>query len=176
MRSQTDRVLVKVDHRVCTVARRQGSSPAQQLACSRRPRLGRTPASRGSGRAGANCRWRPPGRHWPPIRRSSVDAAAGAFDDRDQRDDVVGLQPGLDDQVDMARGDHAIGVAIAAVAGSRTALSTRSIGVAVARRRAGLCGEQRRVGECGQAASQGPLAAGPRVPGAACSRRKSARR
>ena len=32
-------------------------------------------------------------------------------------DDVVGLQPGIDDDVDMAGGDHGEGVAIGAVAG-----------------------------------------------------------
>ncbi len=40
------------------------------------------------------------------------DDAAGALDHRDQRDDVVGLQPGLDDHVDEAAGDHAVGVAV----------------------------------------------------------------
>lgn len=44
------------------------------------------------------------------------DDAAGPLDDRDQRDDVVGLEPGLDHHVDEAAGDHAIGVAVDPVA------------------------------------------------------------
>src|SRR5262245_36831293 len=44
------------------------------------------------------------------------DAAAGAENDRDERDDVVGFQLGLDDEIDMAGREHAIGVAVAAVA------------------------------------------------------------
>ncbi len=44
------------------------------------------------------------------------DDPAGPLDHRDQRDDVVGLQPGLDHQVDEAGGDHAVGVAIDPVA------------------------------------------------------------
>lgn len=40
------------------------------------------------------------------------DDAAGPLDHRDQRDDVVGLQPGLDDDVGEAGGDHAVGVAV----------------------------------------------------------------
>src|SRR3569833_1478461 len=54
-----------------------------------------------------------------PLRRTAVpgrDEAAGAIDDRDQRDDVVRLQFGFDDQVDLPGGQHAIGIAIAAVA------------------------------------------------------------
>ena len=42
--------------------------------------------------------------------------AAGAFDDRDQRQHVVRLKLGLDDEIDMAGGEHAIGIAIAAIA------------------------------------------------------------
>ena len=42
--------------------------------------------------------------------------AAGPLDDRDQGGDVVGLQPGLDDDVDEAGRDHAVGVAIDPVA------------------------------------------------------------
>ena len=45
------------------------------------------------------------------------DAPAGALDDRHQRDDVVGLEAGLDDEVDEARRQQAIAVAVAAVAG-----------------------------------------------------------
>ncbi len=44
------------------------------------------------------------------------DDSARAFDDRDQGDYVVGVQRRLDHQVDMAGGQHAIGVAIAAIA------------------------------------------------------------
>ncbi len=44
------------------------------------------------------------------------DDAAGALDHRDQGDDVVGLQPGLDHHVDEAGGDHAVGVAVDPVA------------------------------------------------------------
>jgi len=44
------------------------------------------------------------------------DDTAGALDHRDQRDDVVGLQPGLDHHVDEPRRDHAVGVAVDPVA------------------------------------------------------------
>ena len=44
------------------------------------------------------------------------DDAAGALDHRDQGDDVVGLEPGLDDHVDEAGRDHAVGVAVDPVA------------------------------------------------------------
>ncbi len=44
------------------------------------------------------------------------DDAAGALDHRDQGDDVVGLEPALDHDVDEARGDHAVGVAVDPVA------------------------------------------------------------
>ena len=44
------------------------------------------------------------------------DDATRSLDDRDQRDDVVGLQPGLDHHVDEATGQHAVGVAVDAVA------------------------------------------------------------
>ena len=44
------------------------------------------------------------------------DDAAGPLDDRNQGDDVVGLQPGLDHHVDEAAGDHAVGVAVDPVA------------------------------------------------------------
>ena len=57
----------------------------------------------------------------PAVRRGFAlpgrDAPARAFDDRNQRHHVVGFQAGLDDQVDEARGEQAIGVAIPAVAG-----------------------------------------------------------
>ena len=55
----------------------------------------------------------------PPALASAVpggDDAAGAGDDRDQRQDVVGLELGLDHQIDVARRQHAIGVAVAAIA------------------------------------------------------------
>src|SRR6185437_16986514 len=55
-----------------------------------------------------------PGRHHP----------ARAFDDRGERDDVVGLEIGLDHEVDEAGGERAIGVAVAAVARSPPASST----------------------------------------------------
>ena len=44
------------------------------------------------------------------------DDAAGALDHRDQGDDVVGLETGLDHHVDEAAGDHAVGVAVDPVA------------------------------------------------------------
>jgi lysophospholipase len=44
------------------------------------------------------------------------DDAAGALDHRDQGDDVVGLEPRLDDHVDEAGRDHAVGVAVDPVA------------------------------------------------------------
>src|SRR5947207_3364694 len=42
------------------------------------------------------------------------DDAAGAGDDRDQGCDVIGLQLGLDHEVEVARRQHAVGIAIAA--------------------------------------------------------------
>ena len=57
---------------------------------------------------------RPPFRGSPP---SQVDDhAAGALDDRDQRQDVEILQPGLDHEVDLAEREQAIIVAVAAEA------------------------------------------------------------
>src|SRR3954471_6453263 len=44
------------------------------------------------------------------------DDAAGAGDDRYQRGDVVGFQFSLDDEIEVAGREHAIGVAVAAVA------------------------------------------------------------
>ncbi len=44
------------------------------------------------------------------------DDAAGPLDHRDQGDDVVGLQPGLDHHVDETGRDHAVGVAVDPVA------------------------------------------------------------
>lgn len=44
------------------------------------------------------------------------DDAAGPLDDRDQGDDVVGLEPGLDHDVGEAGRDHAVGVAVGPVA------------------------------------------------------------
>ncbi len=44
------------------------------------------------------------------------DDAAGALDHRDQGDDVVGLEPALDHDVDEAARDHAVGVAVDPVA------------------------------------------------------------
>ena len=52
-------------------------------------------------------------------RRAAVprrDDAAGAGDDRNERQDVVRLELGLDHQIDVAGSQHAVGVAIAAVA------------------------------------------------------------
>jgi len=40
--------------------------------------------------------------------------ATGAGDDRHQRDDVVGFEAGLDDEIDMARASMQLGIAIAA--------------------------------------------------------------
>ncbi len=65
---------------------------------------------------------RRPGRRPRPAAVPRREPAAGALDDRDQRDNVVGLEAGLDDDVDVAGGDHAIGVAVAAVAGEADAL------------------------------------------------------
>ena len=44
------------------------------------------------------------------------DHAAGALDDRDQRQDVEVLEPGLDHEVDLAEREQAIIVAVAAEA------------------------------------------------------------
>src|ERR1019366_2371764 len=51
--------------------------------------------------------------------RSAVpggDDAAGPGDDRDQGGDIVGFQLGLDHEVEMAGGEHAVGIAVAAIA------------------------------------------------------------
>src|SRR6516162_3555335 len=53
-----------------------------------------------------------------PWRRAAFprgDDAAGAGDDRDQRGDVVGLEFGFDDEIEMTGSEHAIGIAVAAV-------------------------------------------------------------
>ena len=57
----------------------------------------------------------PPSSAGPPSQ--SVTTPPACLDDRDQRDDVVGLQPDLDDEVDMAGRNHRKGVAVGAVAG-----------------------------------------------------------
>ncbi len=44
------------------------------------------------------------------------DDAAGAFDDGNEREHVVRLELGLDDQIGVPGSEHAIGVAIAAIA------------------------------------------------------------
>src|SRR5262249_25143663 len=44
------------------------------------------------------------------------DDATCALDDRDQRNDVMRLQAGIDNEIGEACRDHAIGVAIAAIA------------------------------------------------------------
>ena len=78
------------------------------------------------------------------------DDAAGAGDDRDQRQHVVGLELGLDDQIDMAGRQHAIGVAVAAVAREPHRVLDPAEGRAVGlvhQQRAG--GEQHRLGEVG---------------------------
>src|SRR3954447_16379498 len=46
----------------------------------------------------------------------SGDDAAGAGDDRNQSRNVVGFQFGLDDEIEMAGSEHAVGIAIAAIA------------------------------------------------------------
>src|SRR5579872_970807 len=43
------------------------------------------------------------------------DDAARAGNDRNVRGDVVGLEFGLDDEIEMAGGEHAVGVAVAAI-------------------------------------------------------------
>ena len=45
------------------------------------------------------------------------DDAASSLDHRDQRRDVVGLQPRLDDEIGLPGRDHAIGIAIGACSG-----------------------------------------------------------
>ena len=56
----------------------------------------------------------------PPVPRvaalPSADDAARPLDDRDQREDVVGLEPGLGHEVDMAEREQAVIVAVAAEA------------------------------------------------------------
>lgn len=44
------------------------------------------------------------------------DDAASTFDDRDERRDIVGLQTGLDDDIDETCGEQAVTVAVAAIA------------------------------------------------------------
>src|SRR5207248_7763090 len=43
--------------------------------------------------------------------------SAGAGDDRDQGGDIVGFELGLDHEIEMAGGEHAVGIAVAAIAG-----------------------------------------------------------
>src|SRR5271170_7941896 len=52
---------------------------------------------------------------FPRIAGPGGDDAPGAGDDRNQGRDVMGLELGLDDEIDEAGGEHAIGVAVAAV-------------------------------------------------------------
>src|SRR5262247_4864196 len=76
------------------------------------------------------------------------DDAAGAGDDRNERNDVVRLELGLDHEIDVAGREHAIGVAVAAIAGEpHHALDARERGAVgfLHQERAG--GEQDRVGK-----------------------------
>ncbi len=59
--------------------------------------------------------------------------APGAGDDRDQRRNVMGLELGLDDEIDMAGGEHAIGVAVAAIARQKHLVLDHGKGRAVLR-------------------------------------------
>src|SRR5215210_2948898 len=45
----------------------------------------------------------------------SGDDPAGAGDDRNESRNVVGFQFGLDDEIEMAGGEHAVGITIAAI-------------------------------------------------------------
>ena len=78
-------------------------------------------------------------RHDPSAagRRSAFpgrDAPASAFDDRNEGDDIVRFQAGLDDEVDVTAGQETVAVAIAAVAGEACARCDRieflAVGVA----------------------------------------------
>ena len=82
-----------------------------------------------------------------------VIIAAGAGDDRHQREHVVGLELGLDDEIDVAGRQHAIGIAVAAVAREPHRFLDPAEGLAVGvvhQQRAG--GEQDRLGELGAGA------------------------
>jgi hypothetical protein len=87
------------------------------------------------------------------MRRAALpggDDAAGAADDWQERQHVIGLELGLDHEVDVARRQHAIGVAVAAVARQPRGLLDPAENRAVVRfhqQRAG--GEQHRLGELG---------------------------
>src|SRR5207302_2466733 len=53
-------------------------------------------------------------------RRASLPGgnhSAGAYDDRYERDHVIRLEAGLDDEIHMTGCEHAVGVAVASVAG-----------------------------------------------------------
>ena len=96
------------------------------------------------------------------------EAAAGALDDRDEGDDVEILQPAFDDDVGVAGRDHAVAVAVAAVAGEADGAFDPVVGVAVGsleKKRRG--GEEGGVGEPGAGARR-KVAASARtaVPGA----------
>ena len=52
--------------------------------------------------------------------------ASGGFDNRHRGDDVVGLQPGVDHDIDMAHRQLGVGVAVAAVAHQAGASLTAS--------------------------------------------------
>ena len=71
------------------------------------------------------------------------DDTAGGLDDGDQRDDVVGLQAGLDHEVDLAHGQHAVGVAVAAVADQPRGVGEPAEGVELVGRVREHAGERR---------------------------------
>ena len=96
--------------------------------------------------------------------------AARAGDDRDQRNDVVRLELGLDDEIDVSGRQHAIGVAIAAIARQPHALLDAAERVAILfRHQQRARGEQHRLVQRG-AGTHAELA----VPGRAAIARRLA--
>ena len=172
-------------------SRRRPASPTPTSSCPASPPR-RDPASSSIARAASYRRGSPAAMMRPPSGGFAVpgrDDAARALDDRGERDDVVRLQIGLDDEIDEAGGERAIGVAVGAVAHQPRLPLDLEIGGAVGvvldqrgagghhrrlrERRAGA-GAQRRASPIPSAAARrasAPACAGAR----ACRRRNSAR-
>ena len=92
----------------------------RRLHSRRRAQQGQLAGEQNSPRAGCTSLRSPAATMRPPLARVAAlpggDDAAGPLDDRNQRQDVERLQPGLDHEIDMADRQQAIIVAVAAEA------------------------------------------------------------
>lgn len=86
------------------------------------------------------------------------DNAAGAFDDGDQRDDVVWFEASLDDEIDETGGEQAIGVAVTTKArhAGFTANDIEALALKAVREKIGTGGHEDSIGQRGARADLDP--------------------